>query len=90
MRVPTERVKLLLNKVERNVGLDVATVERLFPQGFSMVIPYGREVNRCLNMGCTVLASAPGCDVSKALAAGLAKTTLSATAGRGRAQAPAR
>jgi pilus assembly protein CpaE len=82
LQVPADRVNLLLNKVERDVGIDVATVEKYFPQGFSMVIPYGREVNRCLNMGCTVLASAPRCDVGKALAAGLARTTV----GRGRAR----
>ena len=71
LKVPVERVTLLLNKVEPDVGIDVARVEQYFPQGFSMVIPYGREVNRSLNMGQPVLAYAPRGEVSKALASGL-------------------
>jgi MinD-like ATPase involved in chromosome partitioning or flagellar assembly len=71
--VPDERVHLLLNKVERDVGIEVGEVQRYFPQGFAMVIPYGREVNRSLNLGQPVLADAPRCAVSKALAGGLAQ-----------------
>jgi pilus assembly protein CpaE len=74
LKVPAERVTLLLNKVEPDVGIDVARVEQYFPQGFSIVIPYGREVNRSLNMGQPVLAYAPRGDVSKTLVAGLART----------------
>ncbi len=71
LKVPSERIRLLLNKVEPDVGIDVERVEQYFPQGFSMVIPYGREVNRSLNMGQPVLAYAPRGDVSKVLASGL-------------------
>jgi pilus assembly protein CpaE len=77
LKVPVERVSLLLNKVEPDVGIDVARVEQYFPQGFSMVIPYGREVNRSLNMGQPVLAYAPRGEVSKALVAGLVATLVS-------------
>jgi pilus assembly protein CpaE len=76
LKVPVDRVNLLLNKVEPDVGIDVARVEQYFPQGFSMVIPYGREVNRSLNMGQPVLAYAPRGEVSKALGAGLVSTLL--------------
>ena len=76
LKVSVERVSLLLNKVEPDVGIDVARVEQYFPQGFSMVIPYGREVNRSLNMGQPVLAYAPRGEVSKALAAGLVATLV--------------
>ena len=76
LKVPVEQVTLLLNKVEPDVGFDVARVEQYFPQGFSMVIPYGREVNRSLNMGQPVLAYAPRGEVSKALAAGLVATLV--------------
>ena len=71
LKVPAERVKLVLNKVEPDVGIDVERVERYFPQGFFMTVPYGREVNRSLNMGQPVLAYAPRGDVSKALESGL-------------------
>jgi len=74
LRVPTARVQLLLNKVEPDVGIDVAGVSKYFPQGFSMIIPYGREVNRSLNMGQPVLAFAPQGSVSRALDAGLSQT----------------
>ena len=79
LKVPVERVTLLLNKVEPDVGIDVARVEQYFPQGFSMVIPYGREVNRSLNMGQPVLAYAPRGEVSKALASGLVTNIRSGT-----------
>jgi pilus assembly protein CpaE len=71
LKVPSERIKLLLNKVEPDVGIDVARVEQYFPQGFSMVIPYGREVNRSLNMGQPVLAYASRSEVSKTLLSGM-------------------
>ncbi len=76
LKVPPERTSLLLNKVEPDVGIDVARVEQYFPQGFSMIIPYGREVNRSLNMGQPVLAYAPRGEVSKALLAGLANAVI--------------
>jgi len=76
LKVPTERISLLLNKVEPDVGIDVERVEQYFPQGFSMVIPYGREVNRSLNMGQPVLAYAPRGEVSKALTTGLIANVL--------------
>lgn len=79
LKVPPERMRLVLNKVEPDVGIDVARVEQHFPQGFSMVIPYGRDVNRSLNMGQPVLAYAPRGEVSKALSAGL--TNLLANGG---------
>ncbi|MEA2703088.1 MAG: pilus assembly protein CpaE [Actinomycetota bacterium] len=72
LKVPAERVKLVLNKVEPDVGMDVAQITRYFPQGFSVVVPYGREANRALNMGMPLLAFAPRSDVSRALIAGLA------------------
>ncbi len=71
LKVPSERVKLLLNKVEPDVGIDVERVERYFPQGFAMTIPYGRDVNRSLNMGQPVMAYAPRGEVSRALESGL-------------------
>jgi pilus assembly protein CpaE len=71
LKIPAERVELILNKVEPDVGIDVTQVSKYFPQGFSMVVPYGREANRALNMGMPVIAYAPRCEISKVLAAGL-------------------
>jgi pilus assembly protein CpaE len=76
LKVPPERIKLMLNKVESDVGIDVARVEQYFPQGFSSAIPYGREVNRSLNMGQPLLAYAPNGEVGKALAAALLRDVV--------------
>jgi pilus assembly protein CpaE len=73
LQMPSDRVRLLLNKVEPDVGIEITTVERYFPQGFCMVIPYGREVNRSLNMGQPVMAYASRSAVSAALASGLSR-----------------
>jgi pilus assembly protein CpaE len=73
LKVPPERIQLVLNKVEPDVGIDVARVEQYFPQGFSIVIPYGREVNRSLNMGQPLLAYAPHGEVGKVVGASLTR-----------------
>ncbi len=73
LKVPAGRVKLVLNKVEPDVGMDVAQVTRYFPQGFEMVIPYARDAIRSLNVGTPLLAHLPGADVSKYLGAALEK-----------------
>lgn len=76
LKIPTHDVKLLLNKVEPDVGIDVGRVAKYFPQGFALTIPYGRDVNRSLNMGQPILAYAPRGDVGKALESGLADFTV--------------
>ncbi|MFP5317128.1 MAG: CpaE family protein [Acidimicrobiia bacterium] len=73
LKVPGERVQLVLNKVERDVGIDVEAITRYFPQGFSIVVPYGKEVNRSLNMGMPMLAYAPRGEVAKVLEGGLSR-----------------
>ena len=54
---------------ERSVS--AGDVEKLFPQGFSSVLPYSREVSRSINLGMPVLAAAPGAEVSRKLALGM-------------------
>jgi len=71
LRIPSEMVRLVLNKAESDVGIDIAQVEKLFPQGFTAVLPYAKEVSRSINVGSPVLASAPGADISRRLAASL-------------------
>lgn len=71
LRIPSENISLLLNKAERDVGLDIGQIVKLFPQGFRSILPYAREVSRSINMGMPVLASDPSSEVSRKLAAGL-------------------
>jgi pilus assembly protein CpaE len=69
LRIPSDNVSLILNKAERDVGLDIGQITRLFPQGFKAILPYAKEVSRSINMGMPVLASDPTAEVSRKLAA---------------------
>ena len=99
LKIPSDNIKLLLNKAETDVGIDVAQVTRLFPQGFAAVLPYAKEVSRSINLGTPVLASSPNSPISKLILDGFssllpegdrAKTAfaapapVAATNGRGR------
>lgn len=71
LRIPTEMIRLVLNKAESDVGIDIPQVEKLFPQGFTAVLPYAKEVSRSINLGVPVLASAPAADISRRLGGSL-------------------
>jgi len=73
LKIPSDNVKLILNKAERDVGLDVDQVGRLFPQGFTSVLPYAKEVTKSVNVGTPVLAFSPTTEVSRRMAAGMAQ-----------------
>jgi pilus assembly protein CpaE len=70
LKIPSDNVKLLLNKAETDVGIDVAQVTRLFPQGFTAVLPYAKEVSRSINLGTPVLASSPSSKISRLILEG--------------------
>jgi pilus assembly protein CpaE len=72
LKMPAENVRLILNKAERDVGLDIDQVTRLFPQGFSAVLPYAREVSKSVNVGTPILAFSPGSEISRRIETGLA------------------
>jgi pilus assembly protein CpaE len=65
LKIPNDNIRLILNKAETDVGIDVDQVTRLFPQGFASVLPYAKEVSRSINLGVPVLASSPSAPVSK-------------------------
>lgn len=70
LKIPSDNIKLLLNKAETDVGIDVAQVTRLFPQGFAAVLPYSKEVSRSINLGVPVLASSPNAPISRLIVQG--------------------
>ncbi len=72
LRIPPDNVKLILNKAESDVGIDVEQVRKLFPQGFESVLPYAKEVSRSINLGMPVMASSPHAEISRLMAAGMA------------------
>jgi pilus assembly protein CpaE len=91
LKIPSDNVKLILNKAERDVGLDVDQVTRLFPQGFTSVLPYAKEVTKSVNVGTPVLAFAPTAEVSRRIAAGMSQLLPEANrAAAGAAEAPVR
>ena len=71
LRIPTETIQLVLNKAESDVGIDIAQVEKLFPQGFRAVLPYAKEVSRSINLGSPVMAASPHAEVSHRMDAAL-------------------
>ena len=71
LKIPSENIRLILNKAESDVGIDVAQIEKLFPTGFSSVLPYAKEVSRSINLGMPVIVSAPTAEVSRRLKQGL-------------------
>ena len=71
LRIETDNVSLVLNKVEKDVGIDVGQIVKLFPQGFRSTLPYAKEVSKSINLGKPVLASFPESEVARKLAAGL-------------------
>jgi len=70
LRVSSENISLILNKVEKDVGISVDQITKLFPQGFQSTLPYAREVSRSINLGKPVLMSYPDHEVARKLSAG--------------------
>jgi pilus assembly protein CpaE len=73
LKIPSENVRLVLNKAERDVGIEVDQVVKLFAKDFSAVLPYAREVSRSINVGQPVIASAPGAEISRLLVSAFAQ-----------------
>jgi pilus assembly protein CpaE len=71
LRIDTENVSLILNKVERDVGIEPGQIVKMFPQGFRSTIPYAKEVSKSINLGKPVVASFPDSEVSRKVTAGL-------------------
>jgi pilus assembly protein CpaE len=73
LRIGSDNVSLVMNKVEKDVGIDVEQITKLFPQGFRSTLPYAKEVSRSVNMGKPILGAHPESDISKRIAVGLAE-----------------
>jgi pilus assembly protein CpaE len=71
LEVPEDRARLVLNKIERDVGVEVDQVAQLFPQGLSSVIPASADVSRSINLGIPILVHQPESEVSRSLKAGM-------------------
>jgi pilus assembly protein CpaE len=70
LRIAQDNISLVLNKVEKDVGISVDQITKLFPQGFESTLPYAREVSKSINVGKPVLMSYPETEVARKLSAG--------------------
>ncbi|MDP1794529.1 MAG: AAA family ATPase [Acidimicrobiales bacterium] len=75
LKIPQDNVRLIMNKAEKGVGIDVEQVTKLFPQGFSAVLPYAKEVSKSINLGLPVIASNPGAEISRRIVEGFRELT---------------
>jgi pilus assembly protein CpaE len=71
LKIPSDNVQLILNKAEKDVGIDIEQITKLFPQGFMSVLPYAKEVSKSINVGMPVMAFNPSADVSRRIGSGL-------------------
>jgi pilus assembly protein CpaE len=71
LKIPSENLRLVLNKAETDIGIDIDQVTKLFPQGFESVLPYAKEVSRSINLGMPVMAASPHAEISVLMAGGM-------------------
>jgi Flp pilus assembly CpaE family ATPase len=62
-----DRIRLVLNKAERDVGVTVEQAQDAFDGRFEAVLPVDRAVSRSVNLGTTVVEHEPKAKVSRAL-----------------------
>ena len=65
LKLEAEHVSLVLNKAERGTGIDIGKLQRVYPQGFTAVLPYATEVTRSINRGHPVIVTSPDTDISR-------------------------
>ena len=73
LNLPADQVSLVVNKAESGTGIDLKEVEPLYPQGFSAVLPYAKQVSWSINMGMPVMVADPNAEISRKLAEGAVK-----------------
>jgi pilus assembly protein CpaE len=73
LKISADNVKLVLNKAESDVGIDIDQVTKLFAQGFDSVLPYAKEVSRSINLGMPVMAASPQAEISRLMSGGMKK-----------------
>jgi pilus assembly protein CpaE len=71
LRINSETVGVVLNKVEEDIGIDINDVQEVLDNKIISVLPYSREVMKSINKGKPALVSAAGSDIGKKLAGGM-------------------
>lgn len=65
LKLDAEHVSLVLNKAEEGTGIDVGRLQRVYPQGFTAILPYATEVTRSINRGQPVVMTAPTSEIAR-------------------------
>ncbi|MEX2587084.1 MAG: AAA family ATPase [Actinomycetota bacterium] len=73
LNLPADQISVIVNKAESGTGIDLKEIEPLYPQGFSAVLPYAKQVSWSINMGVPVLMADPDSDISRKFVAGAVK-----------------
>lgn len=71
LNISTERVTVVLNKVEADMGIQIEEVDEALHHKVVSVLPYAREVSRSINQGLPVMVSDARSEISQKLAAGM-------------------
>jgi len=71
LRINSETIGVVLNKVEEDVGIDISDVQDVLDNRIVSILPYSREVSRSINKGKPALESAASSDIGKKLADGM-------------------
>ncbi len=67
LRIEDRHIRLLLNKVEPDVGITAKQAQESFNGRFVGFVPADRGVSRSINAGVPIVEGSPRCPVSKAL-----------------------
>jgi len=71
LRINSESISVVLNKVENDVGIDISDVQEVLDNRIVSVLPYSREVSRSINKGRPALVSAANSDIGRKLSSGM-------------------
>jgi MinD-like ATPase involved in chromosome partitioning or flagellar assembly len=67
LQVPEERMRLVLNKVEDDIGIDVSQAQDAFGGRFVAEVPASKAASRSINTGTVVLKSEPRSPLARAV-----------------------
>jgi pilus assembly protein CpaE len=71
LRINSDSIGVVLNKVEEDIGIDIADVQEVLDNKIISVLPYSKEVMKSINKGRPALVSAANSDIGKKLAGGM-------------------
>jgi pilus assembly protein CpaE len=71
LRISADSIGVVLNKVETDIGIDIADVQEVLDNKIISTLPYSREAMRSINKGQPAIVSAVNSEISKKLSSGM-------------------